>query len=42
MPAAIETHDLTRRFGDRTAVDGISMCVPERSIYGVLGRNGAG
>jgi len=42
MPAAIETHDLTRRFGDRTAVDGISMCVPERSIYGFLGRNGAG
>ncbi|MBS0215568.1 MAG: ABC transporter ATP-binding protein [Proteobacteria bacterium] len=42
MPAAIETHDLTRRFGERIAVDRISMCVPERSIYGFLGRNGAG
>ena len=42
MPAAIETLDLTRRFGDRTAVDRISMTVPERSIYGFLGRNGAG
>ena len=42
MPAAIETHALTRRFGDRVAVDGISMTVPERSIYGFLGRNGAG
>ncbi|MCJ0826796.1 ABC transporter ATP-binding protein [Luteimonas sp. 50] len=42
MPAAIETQDLTRRFGDRLAVDRISMTVPERSIYGFLGRNGAG
>ena len=42
MPAAIETQDLTRRYGDRLAVDRISMTVPERSIYGFLGRNGAG
>lgn len=42
MPPAIETLGLTRRFGCRTAVDGISMTVPERSIYGFLGRNGAG
>ena len=42
MPAAIETQGLTRRFGDRLAVDGISMTVPERGIYGFLGRNGAG
>jgi ABC-2 type transport system ATP-binding protein len=42
MPAAIETQALTRRFGTRTAVDAVSMTVPERSIYGFLGRNGAG
>jgi len=42
MPSAIETHGLTRRFGDRTVVDQVSMTVPERSIYGFLGRNGAG
>jgi ABC-2 type transport system ATP-binding protein len=42
MPAAIETLDLTRRFGARTALDGVSLTVPERSIYGFLGRNGAG
>jgi ABC-2 type transport system ATP-binding protein len=42
MPPAIETLALTRRFGDSIAVDGISMTVPERSIYGFLGRNGAG
>lgn len=42
MSNAIETQGLSRRFGDRTAVDAISMNVPERSIYGFLGRNGAG
>lgn len=42
MPAAIETQGLTRRFGDRVAVDQVSLTVPERSIYGFLGRNGAG
>jgi lantibiotic transport system ATP-binding protein len=39
---AIETQDLTRRFGARVAVDGICMTVPARSVYGFLGRNGAG
>ena len=42
MPHAIETQGLTRRFGNRTAVDAVSLTVPERSIYGFLGRNGAG
>ena len=42
MPAAVETLGLTRRFGARLAVDSVSMTVPERSIYGFLGRNGAG
>ena len=42
MQYAIETHCLTRRFGPRTAVDAVSLRVPERSIYGFLGRNGAG
>ncbi len=42
MPNAIETQGLTRRFGDRIAVDSVSLTVPECSIYGFLGRNGAG
>jgi ABC-type multidrug transport system ATPase subunit len=42
MPSAIETEGLTRRFGNRVAVDDVTMTVPERSIYGFLGRNGAG
>jgi lantibiotic transport system ATP-binding protein len=40
--AAIETHDLTRRFGDRTVVDHASFTVTAGSVYGFLGPNGAG
>ena len=39
---AIETEGLVRRFRSRLAVDAVSMTVPERSVYGFLGRNGAG
>lgn len=42
MPAAIETEGLSRRFGARLAVDDLSMTVPEKAVYGFLGRNGAG
>jgi ABC-2 type transport system ATP-binding protein len=42
MSAAIETEGLSRRFGPRLAVDGVSMTVPERAVFGFLGRNGAG
>jgi ABC-type multidrug transport system ATPase subunit len=40
--AAIETEALTRQFGRRTAVDAVSLTVPEGAVYGFLGRNGAG
>lgn len=42
MTAAIETEALTRCFGARRAVDAVSMTVPDRAVYGFLGRNGAG
>lgn len=42
MTPTIETDGLTRRFGRHLAVDAVSMTVPERSVYGFLGRNGAG
>ncbi len=33
---------LTKRFGDHTAVDGISITLPRGAFVGVVGRNGAG
>ncbi|WP_332655957.1 ABC transporter ATP-binding protein [Brevundimonas sp.] len=42
MSAAIETRELSRRFKGRLAVDGVSMTVPDKAVYGFLGRNGAG
>ena len=42
MSIAIETHDLTRHFGDLVAVDHVNMQVPKGSIYGFLGPNGCG
>lgn len=39
---AVETKTLTSRFGQRAVVREVSMSVPERSVYGFLGRNGAG
>ncbi|HYL99015.1 MAG TPA: ATP-binding cassette domain-containing protein, partial [Blastocatellia bacterium] len=39
---AIQTANLTRRYGSLTAVDGLSLEVPRGSIYGFLGPNGAG
>ncbi len=38
----IEVHDLSRSFGTREAVAGISFCVPRGEIFGLLGPNGAG
>jgi ABC-2 type transport system ATP-binding protein len=41
-PLAIEVRDLVKRFGDFTAVDGISFEVRHGEIFGFLGPNGAG
>src|SRR5919202_1095672 len=38
----ISTHELTKRFGDFTAVDAISFDVRKGEIFGFLGANGAG
>jgi ABC-2 type transport system ATP-binding protein len=42
MTLAIETHQLTRFFGDFCAVDGIDLRVESGTFYGFLGPNGAG
>ena len=42
MSAMIETKDLVKRYGKFAAVNGLSLAVPEGSIYGFVGPNGAG
>ncbi len=42
MPTVIEVKNLTKKFGDFTAVDAITFEVEEGEIFGFLGANGAG
>lgn len=39
---AIEIKQLTKRYKDVTAVDGLSLCVEEGELFSLLGVNGAG
>jgi len=41
-PAAVVIEGLTKQFGDKVAVDAISMIFPQGAFVGVVGRNGAG
>lgn len=41
-PWAVQVKDLTRKFGDFTAVDHVSFKVKKGEIFGFLGANGAG
>lgn len=38
----IKTEELTKRYGDYTAVDGLNLEIREGEIFGLLGPNGAG
>ncbi|HSK93339.1 MAG TPA: ABC transporter ATP-binding protein [Candidatus Angelobacter sp.] len=40
--AVLEARDLTRRFGDLTALDSVSFSIPPGQVVGLLGHNGAG
>ena len=39
---AIDVHGLTKRFGRKTAVDGVDIAVPQGEVWGFLGPNGSG
>src|SRR5271165_5589372 len=39
---AVETHGLTKRFGENIAVNGVELLVPRGCAFGFLGPNGAG
>lgn len=38
----LEVRDLTKRYGDKTAVNGMSFTVKRGEVFGILGPNGAG
>jgi ABC-type multidrug transport system ATPase subunit len=39
---AVETHGLTKRFGETVAVNGVELLIPRGCAFGYLGPNGAG
>lgn len=41
-PSAVSFHQVSRTYGDITALDGITFEVPRGSIFGVVGTSGAG
>ncbi|ABI75865.1 iron ABC transporter, ATP-binding protein [Hyphomonas neptunium ATCC 15444] len=42
MSAALSAHQVTRRYGDRAVVDGVSLTLPPGQITALLGGSGAG
>jgi len=40
--SVIDVSELTRRFGDKTALDSVSVSMPRGAVYGLVGANGAG
>ncbi len=41
MPSILEVHNLVKKYGDFTAVKGISFDIQEGEIFSLLGPNGA-
>ena len=42
MADAIELQNVSKRFGAKVAVEGLSLAVPEGAVFGLIGPNGAG
>ena len=38
----LETRDVVKHYADHTALNGVSIQVPEGKVFGLLGPNGAG
>lgn len=42
MKYVFEARGLTRKFGDKTALDAVDVAIPAGSVVGLIGRNGSG
>ena len=42
METVLRTEHLTKAFGNKTAVNDVSMTIEKGDIYGFIGKNGAG
>jgi ABC-2 type transport system ATP-binding protein len=42
MTAVVETTDVSRRYGETVALDGVSLAVETGEVFGLIGPNGAG
>ena len=42
VPSPLRIHGLTKRFGSTTAIDGLTLEVPQGACYGLVGPNGSG
>ena len=42
MKHAFEVKNLTKKLGKTTALADVSLSIPEQSVVGLIGRNGAG
>ena len=42
MDYPVQAENLTKRFDDVTALEGVSLAIQPQSIVGLLGRNGCG
>jgi ABC-2 type transport system ATP-binding protein len=40
--AVVQVSNLSRRFGPKTALDGVTLSLPQGVVYGLVGANGAG
>ena len=42
QPALIQTHNLSKKFGEETAVQDLNLTIPQGAIFGFIGTSGCG